>query len=450
MRSEQINSGSDAAVHTAQRPQLGMWTLVALVVANMIGVGVFTSSGFSIAAVGNPGQVMLAWSLCGAWAITGAIAYGALVSRLPMSGGEYLFLSRFVHPSIGFLAGWISLIAGFTAPIAAAAKGAALYGAGNQSPLVDQLIAAGVIVFATCCYLAGVTIGARVQNTIVAIKVVLLAVIIVTAFVVIGSSGWQGGALPNRDPSWLPADIGGWTVLLGSMSWVALSYTGFNAAIYVAGEARNASTAVPRAMLWATVFVTVIYLSLNFVFVYAPQPQLIENQKDVAAVVAQLIGGDNFERLVRITITIAMVTSVFSMLLAGPRVYQKMAEDGVMPQLLRASGDTPHVATIFQATLSVVAVFAAGLLELMTYLGLTLSVCGGLAVLSLWWMRWQLPNARPLRWWENVSLACYLCITLLILAASYQTHFDQFIAMVITFGVGILFYASWQLFAGAK
>ena len=426
------------------QPQLGFWTLVALVVANMIGVGVFTSSGYSIAAVGNSGQVMLAWSLCGLWAITGAVAYGALVSRLPMSGGEYLFLSRFVHPSIGFLAGWISLIAGFTAPMAAAAKGAALYGAGSESPLVEQLIAAAVIFVATCCYLAGVTIGARIQNSIVAIKVALLAVIIVSAFAMVGSSGWQGGALPDRDPSWIPKGFSGWVVLLGSMSWVALSYTGFNAAVYVAGEARNASTIVPRAMLWGTILVTVIYLLLNIVFVYAVDPQAIAGQKDVAAIVAQLIGGNWFERLVRVTITLAMVTSVLSLLMAGPRVYQKMAEDGVMPKLLRSSSGTPLAATIFQAALSIAAVFAATLLDLMTYLGLTLSACGAAAVLSLWWMRWRLPDATPLRWWENVSLAIYICITALILAASFQTHFEQFIAMLVTIGVGIVFYAGWR------
>ena len=410
----------------------------------MIGVGVFTSSGYSIAAVGNSGQVILAWSLCGVWAITGAVAYGALVSRLPMSGGEYLFLSRFVHPSIGFLAGWISLIAGFTAPMAAAAKGAALYGAGTQSPLVEQLIAAAVIFVATCCYLAGVTIGARIQNSIVAIKVALLAVIIVTAFVMVGSDGWQGGALPDRDPSWMPKGVSGWVVLLGSMSWVALSYTGFNAAVYVAGEARSASTIVPRAMLWGTILVTVIYLLLNIVFVYAVDPQAIAGQKDVAAIVAQLIGGNWFERLVRTTITLAMVTSVLSLLMAGPRVYQKMAEDGVMPKLLRSSSGTPRAATIFQAALSIAAVFAASLLDLMTYLGLTLSACGATAVLSLWWMRWRLPDATPLRWWENVSLAVYICITALILAASFQTHFEQFIAMLVTIGVGVVFYAGWR------
>ncbi len=410
----------------------------------MIGAGVFTSSGYSLAALGNPARVMLAWWLCGVWAICGAIAYGALVSRLPMSGGEYLFLSRFCHPSIGFLAGWISLIAGFTAPIALAAQGAALYGFGKQAPLTEQLIAAGVIIAATLAYLLGVTIGARIQNAIVAIKLLLLAVIIVFAFTVASSTGWQGTVLPGRDPGWLPESISAWTVLLGSMSWVALSYTGFNAAIYVAGEAKDAAKNVPRAMLCATLVVTLIYLLLNAVFVYAPAPDLIANEKEVAAIVGRAIGGASFEKLVRFTITLAMLTSVFAMLLAGPRVYQKMAEDGVMPKFFKTDGETPRLATIFQAVLSIIAVFSADLLQLMKYLGLTLSACGALAVMSLWWMRKRFPDTKPLQWWENLALGIYVLITLAILAASYKEHPDEFYAMLITFGVGILFYAGWS------
>ena len=425
-------------------PQLGIWTLAALVVANMIGAGVFTSSGYSLAALGNPARVMLAWWLCGVWAVCGAIAYGALVSRLPMSGGEYLFLSRFCHPSIGFLAGWISLIAGFTAPIALAAKGAALYGAGKQDPLTEQWIAAGVIIVATLAYLLGVNIGARIQNAIVAMKLLLLAMIILFAFTVASSTGWKGDTLPGRDPGWLPENLSAWTVLLGSMSWVALSYTGFNAAVYVAGEAKDAAKNVPRAMLRGTLVVTVIYLLLNAVFVYAPAPELIAGKEEVAAIVGRDIGGASFERLVRFTITLAMLTSVFAMLFAGPRVYQKMAEDGVMPKLFKSDGPTPRLATLFQAALSIAAVFAADLLELMTYLGLTLSACGALAVMSLWWMRKRLPNSQPLQWWENLALSIYVLITLAILAASYITKNDQFNGMLITFGVGILFYAGWS------
>ncbi len=431
---------------------LGLASLSALVVANMVGAGVFTSSGFSLGALGHPGRVMLAWWLCGVWAICGAIAYGALARRLPLSGGEYLFLSRLVHPSVGFLAGWISLVAGFTAPIAIAAKGAAIYSL-NSSESSDgrlQIIAVSVIVLATLAHTIGVSLGVGLQNSIVAAKLMLLGIVIIWAFVFTNSDVWQGAALADSPATWWPEDISAWTILVGSMSWVALSYTGFNAAIYVAGQSRDARNTVPRAMLVATVVVTVLYLLLNTIFVYAPRPEAIANQENVASIAAAVIGGEKLAWLLRITIVLSMTSSVFAMLMAGPRVYQKMAEDGVMPKIFRGGASVPRLGTLIQAVLSITAVFIADLLQLMKYLGLTLSACGGLAVLSLWWVRKKLPATQQLRWWETLAMVTYLTITACILAASRTEHSDEFRAMLITFGLGIAVYAAWTLFESTK
>lgn len=424
---------------------LGWTTLAALVIANMIGAGVFTSSGYSLAALGSPGRVMLAWILCGVWAVCGSIAYGSLVTRLPHSGGEYLFLSRFVHPSIGFLAGWISVIAGFTAPIAAAALGAAIYCLPDFSEDATEikLLACSIIVIATVLHLVGLAVGATAQNLIVAAKLALMFVLIAWAFLFTSADSWQGQPLPDAEPGWSPSNLAGWIVLAGSMSWIALSYTGFNAAIYVAGESRNAAQTVPRAMLAATLLVTLIYLLLNYVFVFAPAAESIAGEGRVAMIAAFAVGGSGLEWLVRVTIVLAMVSSVFAMLLAGPRVYQKMAEDGVMPAFFKGAHGAPKIATLVQAGLSVLALFAADLLQLMKYLGLTLSACGALAVLSLWWVRKKLPHAPGLRWWERAALLIYLAITFCILAASWKEHPAEFNAMLITFGVGLVVYLIW-------
>lgn len=426
---------------------LGLTTLACLVVASMIGAGIFTSSGFSLAALQSPGRVMLAWWLCGVWAISGAYAYGALVSRLPMSGGEYLFLSRFVSPWVGFLAGWISVIAGFTAPIAAAAQGAAVYCLPNAE-LGDfrlTLVSAAVIVGATGLHLSGVSVGTRVQNTIVFAKLLLLALIIVWAFGLAPADAWKSEALVSGSiKSWWPENSVAWTELVGSMSWIALSYTGFNAAIYVAGESRDAKRNVPKAMVLATVLVTVLYLLLNYVFLYAPPMGDVIGEESVAAIAAAAIGGSNLEWITRVTIVLAMISSVFAMLLAGPRVYQKMAEDGVMPKMFRTEGGSPRVAIAAQAVASLIAVFATDLLQLMKYLGLTLSACGGIAVLSLWWVRKRLPEARPLTWLEILSMTIYLGITICILWASQITHPVEFRAMWLTFAVGLIVYGGWK------
>ncbi|GAB5403216.1 MAG: APC family permease [Aureliella sp.] len=420
---------------------IGFATLVALVIANMIGAGVFSSSGFSMAALGNPSRIMLAWAICGAWAMCGAIAYGALAARLPLSGGEYLFLSRLVHPSVGFLAGWISLIAGFTAPIAVAAKAAARYGLPTGWDTVSQNLAASALIAIVAATLwLGISIGSRIQNLVVIVKLCLLAAVAVWALVFAPATVWQGAALPDQNPSTLPSDFSSWMVLVGSMSWIALSYTGFNAAVYVAGSASNARKSVPRAMIIATALVTVFYLVLNYIFVFAPQPELIAGKPEVAAIAAQSVGGDRLENLVRISVTLSMISSVFAMLLAGPRVYQRMAADGVMPKIFLEGGGSPKAALLLQATLSIVAVFIAGLLGLMEYLGLTLSACGALTILSLLWVGRKYPEMKRLSWLELTATLCYLAMTAALIAASYWEQTDKFYAMAVTFAVGLVVY----------
>jgi amino acid transporter len=433
-----------------QSHQLGLSSLVAIVVANMIGVGVFTSSGFSIAALGNPGRVMLAWILCGLWALCGAIAYGGLISRIPQSGGEYLFLSRLVHPSIGFLAGWISLIAGFTAPIALAAKSAAVHLApevwmaqANSSDWKISLLASALIVTALAIHLAGLKIGVGTQNAVVVCKLGLLLWIVIVAYWFTSTSQWQGAALPGRNPAWLPETPGAWWALAGSMSWLALSYTGFNATIYVAQDTCDAKRLVPLSMILGTVLVTAIYLALNYIFVYFPEPSLLLGaqgfgEEKVATVVGLALGGPSLAEIVRLVVILSTVSSVFAMLLLGPRVYQQMALDGVFPAIFR---DHSYRKTLLlQAALSVTACFSGSILDMMAYLGLTLSACGAIAVASLYWVERRLPEARSLNWREHSCVAIYLSITVLIIAASYETRPTQFWAMLYTIGLGLALY----------
>ena len=148
--------------------------------------------------------------------------------------------------------------------------------------------------------------------------------------------------------------------------------------------------------------------------------------------------------VVRMTIVLAMISSVFSLLLAGPQVYQRMADDGVMPSLFRTGPDgMSQAAVVTQAGLGIAALLIAGLRELMNYLGLTLSACGALTVLSLWWIHHRLPDAEPVRRREAVAMLVYLVITGGILAGSYREHPVEFSAMLGTFAAGGAVYLVW-------
>ena len=209
----------------AQRRRLGLGSAAALVVANMIGTGVFTTSGFALADLGRPGPVLLAWAVGGALALCGALSYGALARRIPESGGEYTFLARTVHPLAGFLAGWISLLAGFTAPIAAAALGFSAYLTVDE-PLRPWIGSAAI---ATAALLHGLHLsgGVVVQNLAVGLKLT-----IITAFAVWGFTQLPQSPAPAPTTS-APFELGAFAVTL---IWISFSYSGWNAVVYVAGE----------------------------------------------------------------------------------------------------------------------------------------------------------------------------------------------------------------------
>lgn len=369
------------------RASLGAPSLALLVVASMIGAGVFTTSGFALADLGTPARVLAAWAVGGLVAICGAISYGALARHMAESGGEYLFLSRAVHPGAGFVAGWVSLLAGFTGAIAFAAAAFEAY-VFPESARPEWLPAgAGAVgLILACALLHGVRVAPGVisQNIEVALKLGLLVAFLLYAATTIGTDRWQGAPLTNDAGEVARFDI---LAFATTLMWVSLSYSGFNAAIYIAGEARDPARAVPRAMLLATLAVTLLYLALNAVFVLAPAPEAIAGREDVAAVGARAIGGDALAHAARWVIALALVTSVSSMILTGPRVYAKMAGDGLFIPGLRRAVATPLRAVWLQAALACAVVALSGLRELLSYLGFTLGLSAAATVSSVFLLK---------------------------------------------------------------
>jgi amino acid transporter len=361
------------------RRRFGPGTLAALVVANMIGAGVFTTSGFTLADLGAPGRVLAAWAVGGVIAVCGAVGYGALARRLTESGGEYLFLARVLHPAAGFVAGWISLIAGFTGAIAFAAHAFESYVRPAGSSLPPHVIAVAAIVAAALLHALRARAGAFGQNGVVVVKLAVLA-----GFIVLATVKWAGDA-----PSWPAGEPGPFSLaaFAGSLVWISLSYSGFNAAVYVAGEARDPERTVPAAMLRATIAVAVVYLALNLIFVGFVPGEVVRGRPDVAFAAASHLLGERGAQIVRAVVALALLSSVSSMIMAGPRVFARMADDGVFPAALKFRGEAPAAAIAVQAALAIVLVLVSDLQSLLGYLGLTLSLSAALTVSCVFVLR---------------------------------------------------------------
>lgn len=424
------------------RPVLRMATLTALVVGNMIGAGVFTTSGFALADLGSPGRVLAAWCVGGVLALCGALSYGALARLLPVSGGEYTYLSHNVHPAAGFVAGWVSLLAGFTAAIAYAALTLAAYVLPERlgsSGALPALVASGVILLAAVLHGLRLSVGAHVQNAAVALK--LIALLAFAAYALLGSGGiaaWPGVIeLRTAAGEAVPLSIGAFAL---SVMWISFSYSGFNAAVYIAGEVPAARARVPRALLAGTALTVLIYVVLNAMFVLLPPFDAVAGREDVAVAAARVLGGETLVGALRVIVALALFTSVSAMIMIGPRVYARMADDGLLPRMLSFRGETPLAAVTMQAALAVAVVWVTGLRELLSYLGFTLSLSTALTVASLFLLprreraRTKLPGFP----WAP---ALFVAATLLFAALAARQQPAELIAALMTIASGLALYA---------
>ncbi len=361
---------------SAPARRIGTASAVALVVANTVGAGVFTTSGFALADLESRTLVLLAWAVGGAIALCGALCYGSLARCIPESGGEYTFLARIVHPLAGFVAGWISMLAGFTAPIAASAHALGAYLA--DSPGGAQAVWIGTLAMVAAAALHGLRLraGLAVQNAAVALKLAAAF-----AFVALGAALLAGGA----PPAGLERPSRGFDPLAFAVTlvWISFAYSGWNAAVYVAGEVRDAERALPRALRTAVLLVIALYLSLNAVILWSAPIAKLAGVPEVGAAAADALGGGRLRAGISALVALALFTSISSMLMAGPRVYAQMARDGVLPAFLARAEQAPRAAIVLQLALALLVLHASGLRALLGYIGFTLGLCAAATVLAL-------------------------------------------------------------------
>lgn len=408
--------------------RIGLLSATFLVVASMIGAGVFTSSGFALAALGSPERVLVAWALGGGVALCGALCYGALARALPESGGEYTFLARTLHPAAGFVAGWISLWAGFTSPIALAALGLQAYlGASLELGGDPRWIGSGAIALAAALHGIRLSPGVVAQNVVVGVKLLALVVF----------CGLGLAALPER-ASVAPAVPFAVGELAVSLVWISLAYSGWNAAVYLGGEVRDPVRNLPRALLLGTVLVTLFYLLLNAVFLYSTEPAALAGQEAIGVIAAEALGGPRLRSFLTVIVGLALFTSVSSMVMAGPRVYARMAADGVFPRFFAARGEVPRAAVFLQAGLAIAAVWIAPLQTHVSYAGFTLGLCASAAVVGLLVLRRRRGAARvPIPGFPLVP-ALYLGATLYASWFFARLRPAQAFAGIATVIVGVL------------
>ena len=373
---------------------LGFFTATSIVVANMIGTGIFTTTGFLAFDLGSPFTILLVWLVGGVLAICGALAYGELAAAMPRSGGEYHYLSRIYHPAIGFLSGWVSLIVGFSAPIAASAIAFGKY-LFAVYPVVSSTHAAVILVIIfSLLHLIDIRIGSYTQNFFAVLKVALILAFIVSGFILLSER--ELNLFPDSQDLRMTIS----PTFAVALIFVSFSYSGWNAATYIGGEIKNPGRNLPRSLLLGVLIVMLLYLGLNLVFVLAVPMSALAGKVEVGHIVAKEIFGVRRGNLIAMLISLALVSSVSAMIMAGPRVYQAMGEDIPFFKILsiRTKRATPFSAIILQMIIAIIMILTATFKSLLYYIGFTLSIFASLTVLGVYIFRFKRPNdERPYR-----------------------------------------------------
>ncbi|HSH15875.1 MAG TPA: amino acid permease [Verrucomicrobiae bacterium] len=409
----------------ANRRSIGLLSASSLVVANMIGTGVFTTSGFLLADLGSPWWVLLAWLVGGLLATMGALCYGALARRIPESGGEYLFLSRTLHPAAGYVAGWISLLVGFSAPLAMAAFAFGEYTRPWLGGVRPQIAGSALLLLFALIHGTHVERGALVQNLAVWIKLLAVAL-----FVALGLSRLP--ILENGPVQ--PVQFGSFAV---SLVWISFSYSGWNAAVYLGGEIRDPEKNLPRSLLLGATSVMLVYLALNGMFVFSAPVEALAGQVDIGRIAAEALGGARWGMALTGVVALALITSVSSMMMAGPRVYARMAGDGYLPRWLRESEGPPRAAILLQLALSLLMLWSSTFESLLTYIGFTLGLSTAGTVLGLVLLRLRNGREIAIPGWPWVPAVFVASVLLISSYTVFQRPKESLVGFV-TMGIGWL------------
>jgi basic amino acid/polyamine antiporter, APA family len=428
--------------------KIGLGTAVAVVAANMVGTGVFTSLGFQLFTLDTGFAIVALWLIGGLAALCGALSYGELSAAMPRSGGEYSLLSRIYHPVVGFLSGWVSVVAGFSAPIAAAAMAMGQYlsrvlvQAGlvpsDAQPHAVSLIALLAVTLISIVHLRDVRVVSRFQIAFTTLKVSLILLLIGSGFVL---------AAP-QPVSFLPSKAAIDSMLTpgfaGSLVYVMYAYSGWNAAIYVASDVKQPGRFLPLSLVLGTLIVILLYAPLNAVFLYSAPIADMKGQVDVGYIAASHIFGSTGGLLMGLLIAIGLVSAISSMVWAGPRVTQVMGEDVRLLRFLsvKNANGVPYLSLAFQYVLVVGLIVTSSFDAIVNYIGVILSLSTFMTVLGLFVLRITQPSLpRPYRVWAYpFTPVVFLVVTGWMMFFVVRQRPMVMAAGAATLGIGLVFY----------
>lgn len=422
----------------ALKGNIGVITAGSVVIANMIGTGVFTSLGFQAADITSVFALLMLWLIGGIIAFCGALAYGELGAASPRSGGEYHLLGEIYHPAIGFLAGWVSATVGFAAPTALAAVALAKYTAAVFPAIPTTHTAAAVVVAFAVIHSYSVKIGSYFQNFFTLLK--LLVVVFFVAAVAFVEQPVALSLLPQlSDLEWLTS-----APFAVSLVYVSYAYTGWNAAIYIAGELRNPQRDLPISLFGSTLLVTILYTLVNFVFLYTVPLADLAGKIEIGFLAGTYIFGPAIGDVLSLLIALLLLSTVSAMVFIGPRILKVMGEDYTfLHQLSKVSGrQTPVYAIIFQTLITLLFIYTASFEQAMIYTGFVLMMLTSLAVAGVYVLRLRHPNRElPYKMWGYpVTPAIFLLANTWILGfVVYEKPWESLISTLIIV-VGLTIY----------
>jgi basic amino acid/polyamine antiporter, APA family len=417
---------------------VSMLTATAIAVADMIGIGVFTSLGFQVKDIPSGFSLTMLWIVGGIVALCGALAYAELAAAFPRSGGEYNFLSRIYHPAIGFIAGWVSATVGFAAPVALAAMAFGEYFDGVVQGAPPLALGLGVVWLVSLVHLGGVRHGSAFQNASTILKVALIVVLIVAGF------AWGTPQAVSFAPSMNDLHYLTGAPFAISLVFVMYSYSGWNAATYIAGEIDEPRRSVPRALLNATLIVLALYVALNVVFLYTTPIERMVGQIDVALIAGQHIFGDAGGRIVGALICAGLVSAISAMTWIGPRVTMVMGEDVPMLRMFarKTKNGVPAAAILCQLGFVNLLLITGSFKAILEYVQFSLTFCSFLTVLGVIVLRYTQPELpRPYRaWGYPVTPLIFLSVTLFMMLYLVVEQPVQSLAGAFTMLTGLLVY----------